>query len=417
MPLYLENLNLGFFRESEDAFGSLMGLTASEGKGIVGYYNLPYLNKHLGSAQIVLRTGFREQSDEVDGRCLQGEGIDTHTAGRRVWVVRVHEMNIDRKDSDLLSKRVVVTRLNGEGMAVVNLVNADVLPSFLKDDVIKMQVVAFPELIEYFKDEDDYAAHQPDAKDGQKYLIGEGSIFPSGMMRNRNPNSSEFESDESLDDLTAIRGIVKELYWGKLEFEGDSHNAFLKCIVDTNFGEIEIVHTIEQVAEELRPNMEVGSTVLMYGTLSGDVAIYEYDQGFIRDEDNNLAAMRYMFSGNDPERIRSILAKDVVYLAQSGKEYNGVDAVIERLKYVQRENPDKYFAHFARICSVDEGEEVLDYSVDKRCLILAAKEENNYESIAFFDYDQEGNICRIVTTTNPRYHFSIQTPVFDEEEE
>ena len=99
MPLYLENLNLGFFRESEDAFGSLMGLTASEGKGIVGYYNLPYLNKHLGSAQIVLRTGFREQSDEVDGRCLQGEGIDTHTAGRRVWEVRVHEMNIDRKDS------------------------------------------------------------------------------------------------------------------------------------------------------------------------------------------------------------------------------------------------------------------------------------------------------------------------------
>lgn len=62
MPLYLENLNLGFFRESEDAFGSLMGLTASEGKGIVGYYNLPYLNKHLGSAQIVLRTGFREQA-------------------------------------------------------------------------------------------------------------------------------------------------------------------------------------------------------------------------------------------------------------------------------------------------------------------------------------------------------------------
>lgn len=162
--------------------------------------------------------------------------------------------------------------------------------------------------------------------------------------------------------------------------------------------------------------MEVGSTVVMYGTLSADVAIYEYEKGIVKNEDNNLAAMRYMFAGNDADRIRSILSEDVVYLSQSGNKYAGIDAVINQLKYVKSANPDKYFAHFAIIKSIDEGEEELEYSVGKRCLILASKEETNYESIVFFDFDDECNISKIVTSTNPRYHFAIQQLVFEKEE-
>ena len=415
MPAYFENLNMEYFIESEDAYTSLMQLVASEGKGIWGYYKLPYINKHFGNAQVILRTQMREQSAEINGLQIQAVDMDTHTSGRRVWEVRVHEMNIDKKERGPLEKRVVVTRMDGGGLAVVNIVNADVLPSYMGDDVIRMQMVAFPELIEYFKDEEDYTAHQPNDKDGHKCLTGEGSIFPAGMLKNRNPLSPEFESDERLDDLTIVRGIVKELYWGKIEFEGEEHDAFLKCIIDTDFGELEINHTIEQVAKQLRPNMKIGSTVVMYGTLSGDVAIYEYDKGMIRDEDHNLAAMRYMFAGSDPERIRSILAKDVVYLAQSGHKYEGADAVINQFKYVKKENPDKYFAHFARISEIKEEAEV-EYPVDTRCLILAAGKETAYESIAFFDYDAEGYISRIVTTTNPNYRFVIQRPVFNIDE-
>ena len=415
MPAYFENLNMEYFIESEDAYTSLMQLVASEGKGIWGYYKLPYINKHFGNAQVILRTQMREQSAEINGLQIQAVDMDTHTSGRRVWEVRVHEMNIDKKEHGPLEKRVVVTRMDGGGMAVVNIVNADVLPSYMKDDVIKMQMVAFPDIVEYFKDYADYAAHQPNGNDGHKWLIGEGSVFPTGMLRNRDPESSEFESNERLDNLTAIRGTVQKLYWGKIEFDGEEHDAFLKCIVDTAFGELEIVHTVDQVAKELRPNMKIGSTVVMYGTLSGDVAIYEYDKGMIRDEDHNLAAMRYMFTGSDPEHIRSILAKDVVYLAQSGKKYEGADAVINQFKYVQKENPDKYFAHFARISEIKEGAE-LEYPVDTRCLILASGEETAYESIAFFDYDAEGYISRIVTTTNPNYRFIIQHPVFNTDE-
>ena len=154
--------------------------------------------------------------------------------------------------------------------------------------------------------------------------------------------------------------------------------------------------------------METGATVLMVGILSGDVAIDEYDKGVIHDEDNNLAAMRYMFSGNDPERIRSILSEDVLYRAGNGKEYKGIDNVIAKLKYVQKENGGTYFAHHAVISEIDDGEEI-DYPVDTKCLVLANDGEKNYESIAFFDYDQDFNIKRIVISTDPRYHFTIST--------
>ncbi len=416
MGLYLENLNMDFFRKSEEDFGSLMGLVASEGKAIYGYYKLPYINHHLGAAQLIMRTGFRDQTDEVNGTAYQGLGLDTHISGHSVWQVRLHGMNINRKDADLLERRVAVTRMNREGMAVVNIVNADVLPSFMEDDVVRMQVAAYPQIIEYYKDEEEYTEHQPVSKDGHKWLIGEGTVMPAGLMRNRDPNSEEFEKDENIDDITVIRGTVKHLYCGKITFEGESHNAFILCGINTDYGELEIVHTVDQVDEELRCNMEVGSTVVMYGTLSADVAIYEYEKGIVKNEENNLAAMRYMFAGNDADRIKSILAEDVVYLSQSGNKYVGIDAVINQFKYVKSANPDQYFVHFAVIKSIDDGEEELEYSVGKRCLILASKEETNYESIAFLDFDEDWNICKIVTSTNPRYHFSIQKPVFEKEE-
>ena len=65
---------------------------------------------------------------------------------------------------------------------------------------------------------------------------------------------------------------------------------------------------------------------------------------------------------------------------------------------------------------MDDGDEQLEYSVGTKCLILSFEEKNNYESIAFFDYDDEGKICRMTTTTNPRYHFSIQMPPLENDE-
>lgn len=409
MPVYLENLNLDFLSESEEKYKPLIGISLKEGAPIVGYYGLPYINKHFGNAQIILRTDHNDKKDEGNVRHVSVVGLDTHSSGNAIWEARVMGIDIDKKEHDVLQKRVAVTCLDGSGMAVVNIVNADVLPSYMKGDIIKMQMIAFPEIIEYYKDEEDYLDHQPEDDDGESWFIDDGLVFPSGFLRNRDPNSDDFESDDDMDAVCAVRGTVKRIVWGRQKHKGKEIDAYLRCIIDTEYGELEIVHTIEQVREEMRCNMEPGATVFMVGILSGDVAIDEYDHGVIRDEDNNLAAMRYMFSGNDPERIRSILSEDVLYCAGNGKEYRGIDNVIAKLKYVQKENDGTYFAHHAVISAIDDGEEKTDYPIDTKCLVLANDDEKNYESIAFFDYDQDFNIKRIVISANPRYHFKILT--------
>ena len=204
---------------------------------------------------------------------------------------------------------------------------------------------------------------------------------------------------------------MKKMICGTHQYQEEEVNAYVISIIDTEYGELEIVHTVEQVSEELRENMKPGATVFMIGVLSGDVAIYEYEKGVVYDEENNLAAMRYMFSGNDPDRIRSILSEDILYRAGNGREFRGIDAVIAKLKTVQEENNGAYFAHRAVISEIKDGEEALEYPVDTKCLVLTNGGKTNYESIVFFDYDQDFKIKRILVSTNPGYRFTIQTPI------
>ena len=404
MPLFAENFGLEFLMEDEKILHGFMCDAVEKGKEIKGYYGLPYLNCTYGDVQIVLRTQRRQQGDG-----LEVVGMDSHAAGSTVWEVRLSAMNLDPPHADKLSRRVVATRPDESGgMAVINLVNADVLPSFLEGDVIKLQVAAFPEHIEYFADEDAYADFQPAMKNGGKFLLDEGSVFPAGLMQNRNPQSPHFESDESLDNLVNVRATVKALRYGQFAMDGDEHDAFVYCIVDTKFGPLEIIHGFSQVDEAQRENMRGGAVVNFYGTLSGDAAIYAYEKGIVRDEEHALAAFRYMFRGNDPERLRQILSQNAVYLAEyNGKSYVGPDAIIQRLKFVQEDHTQEYFAHMATIVSVDGGEETLPYGVGKRCIVLASGEETNYTSIAFLEVDGEGNVSRLLTSTNPRYHFDV----------
>ena len=74
MAMFLENVGLGSLKE--DAFFGLMSMVAEQGKGIIGYSGLPYLNLHLGDVQIVARTEHREGENAFDI-----VGADTHVAG------------------------------------------------------------------------------------------------------------------------------------------------------------------------------------------------------------------------------------------------------------------------------------------------------------------------------------------------
>lgn len=403
MPLFLNDYGLEFFTEDDDTFRALMMMVAQDGKAITGYYGLPYLNLHFGHVQMIDRIIRNEEGN------YEASGLDVHSMGNQMWSVRIQGANIDREDKDLLEKRVLVTKPDGSGgMAVVNLVNADVLPSFLKDDLITMQMIGLPLLIQYFEDEDAYEDSLPPMDNGGKLMLEDGFVFPNGFLRNRGVNSPEFETDEYLDDLTNIRGTVKGLYYGKFAFQGQEENTFIRCMIDTQFGPLEIVHTYDQVEEAQRKSLHEGAIVSFFGVLSGDPAINQYAEGIVRDEEHDLALLRYSFVEGDPERLRSVLTEDATYRAECDDLYfQGPDEIIKRIKYVQSCNKTeetRYFAHMATIQSVD-GKAI--YEAGKRCIVLAHGEETAYESIAFIEVNEEGLIQSIVTSTDASYHFAI----------
>ncbi len=400
MSNFIECLGLGFLTETEEQVRKLWRYIAQEGEEIYGYYGLPYLNCHFGDAQLILRT-LRNDGEKK----IEIVGMDTHSSGNCVWDVRICGMNIPRKGADIMERRCVVLRSDdGGGMAVINIVNADVLPSFDEGEKIRLQMAAFPHVVEYFADEDEYIAAQPEDTDGKKWLLSDGTMMPVGLMRNRNPESEAFEIDDALDDLMLIRGTVKKLYYGMLKWGEEEYGGYLRCIIRTDYGDLEIVHTVDDVKEEQRNNIKLGAVVNGVFTMSGDAAVYEYENGFIRDEEHNLSILRSTFCGADAERMKSVFSEDALYISERDEDMcTGRDAIIERLKdYAEAE--EKCYAKLATIVS---GDEKLSYREGKRCIVLSCGSEKDYEAIAFADIDDTGRITKLHISTDRRYEFKI----------
>ena len=405
MPMFLENFNLYdyFLGEGEQSYQQLCEVVVSLGTQIKGYYDMPYFNHHFGKVQVIVRAELDEEEHKIIIH-----GTDTHARGRAIWEVRLSGINICRPDADMLERRVCVKKTDGTGLAVVNLVNADVLPSFLEDDLVKMQMIGFPTEIHYYENEDQYAESMPPMRSGKKFLLDDGGVFPNGFLSNGQRDVPESERDQNLYDITNIRGTVTGLYLGQfqLEPEGKVYNPYILCTLDTKFGPLEIIHTLDQVDETEQDALHVGAIVNFYGTLSGDCAIDEYENGIVRDFDHALAALRYAFSGGDPERLRSILADDAEYIAEYNQErFCGADEIIKRIMNVKETNLEKQFAHFATLELIEDGEEELPYTIGSRCLALAEGEPNQYYAVAFVDVDDNGIITRIHTSVEPRYKF------------
>lgn len=409
MPNFIENLGLGFIYDEEETTTNFFGHLIQNGKAITGYYGCPNLFNSKGDIDFFVKTRMN------DGGNLEVYGLDTHCCGRNVWDLRNTGMDLTPKDS-LPTERLFMFKnhADGSGMLPIHIINADVLPSFLEDDIVSMQMCAFPLDINYYADEDDYAEHQPKTADGKQWLISDGSLMAISFLHNHQIHEeNDTEVDYSTDDHVLFRGTVKRLANGVLEMhEGEKINTYIRCVIDTPYGELHFAHTIEQVEESQRDNLKVGAVVFGTCVLSGDVAIREYDQGIIKDFEHNFKLLRQVLVKGQAERMRSVLCEDTVYVSDASKKsYEGIDDIINRLNYVHEEQSEKTFATPATIVSVDSEE--LEYPVDTRCLLISYGTEDDYSAIAFLDVDEKGNIKRIYITTDNRYHFRADEKIHD----
>jgi hypothetical protein len=332
-------------------------------------------------------------------------GMDAHLSGVTRWKFGVLHQTSCVENDDPLTRRVLAYKAeDGSGAAVINLVNADVLPSFLPDDEITAQVVGFPVLIHYYENEEKYAEGQTDMYEGKKLLLADGGVFPAGLLSQKEDKSHEEIS------LMQIRGTVKSAQGGLVQFGEDKGCNFIDIVINTEFGDLEIVHSREQVDESEYDLIKEGSVVNGIFAVSGDVAIGEYKEGYILDFDHNLSHLRYTLQAGEAERMRTVLSDDAIYYSEwTNDTYKGKDAIIDRFNYVHNANNDNrpFFAHFATITEVEAGEDYVTHGVGDRCIVIAMKTEDNLESICFMDCDESNKICRIEVTRNPRYHFVL----------
>lgn len=241
MALFLENLSLDLVAQTEKEFMGLIAYIAEKGNGIVGYTGNPYINYHYGGAQLVLTTKMNEEEKK-----LEVVGLDTHADSTSVWTVAISGVLSPDEGKVESAKRLLVRRnQDGMGMVVINVVNADVLPSFLEDDVYNFQMIAFPSSIDYYATEEDYYNSLEKDELGRTFGIDDGVVFPSGFMKNRDPENEDYGKNNWMDDYSLIRGTVKKLYYGKIEVNGQEFNGYVRCIIDTKFGELEINHSFD----------------------------------------------------------------------------------------------------------------------------------------------------------------------------
>lgn len=413
---FLENMNLKEFGEDEETIGGLLAVTVEKGNVRPGYSGNLYFNYEPGDAQFVARVQVNKAEEK-----LEAVGLDAHAAGHGIWDVVVSDVEVDFKEKDPLQKRIAVKGLNGKGCAVLTLVNADILPSTNAGDRLRLQVAAFPITLHYFRDEDEYTDSLERDKFGQTFGLEDGALLPVGLLHNGNPEKAEQENAEDVSlGYMLVKGTVKALVKGKLQFTEEEWEPFIRCVIDTQFGELEIVHSYQQIPEEQRDNFDEGAVVSCLCLLSADPGIQEYADGAIYDEEHDLLLYKDAVIRQSSNRMVGAIAEDAVYSTQSGKFFEGKANVIDRMKYVDEARKAKNLharGIMATITHPEEPTAELEYCKGKRCLILCYEEDKySYGAIAFIDTDGDGKISRLTVSTDSGYRFDLDDDYAQEDE-
>ncbi len=381
----LKCVGLDFLWEDEDLLERILLHTIEHGKAIPGYDDYMYFRNGYGAVELVVKTKLTVENGHNKLDILDW---DAHVAGPCAWTMRMITSIGDPNNKE----RTLALMSNYEdasGGACIDLLYSEVLPARLKDEKISIQVVGFADFIEYFDTAEAYENSMPEPELGKRIYQAEGTVFPNGLFTNEDGKVSEFQ------DVNVVRAVVKQLYKGYIQLgEAEREEAFIRCVVDTNFGELEIVHTIDQVDEAYRENMKPGATVIAAVVLSGDPAIYEYEDGRIIDEEHDLDALREVFEKGKAWRIADRVADDCVYSSEvSGAHRLGKKPVLDRFNYVHRETRIDYTTLKATLTADVETESGFAHPAGDRCIAVFGDEK--IESIAFVTYDEKNKISGI----------------------
>ena len=241
--------------------------------GEISYYN--YYPQERRYLQLILETKKHENNINV-------ENMFFHHSSDAVWKLKIINPLINFPNTYLVSRE------NGEGCVIIRLVNESVYGKQLKEgDIIEAQVSAFAITGEIFETEKDYIESIPISKNGEKYLMGEGTMIPLNLILNNNANLSKkgrSQREHIKDNLISVKGTIKSANDYKLNMFDLNLPKYYSIKIDTEYGELPIFFTNKFLNSKLKGFGE-GNVIQCELFLSGDICINEYDK-YIKS--NNL---------------------------------------------------------------------------------------------------------------------------------
>lgn len=211
---------------------------------------------------------------EIEEKSVCPYGIKVHHVSEDVWKMKIVN-ELEGHENTYLA-----TREDGDGLIAIRLVNGQVLESVASGDVIEAQVVAFGMGVSIFENEDSYANSIEEAKDGSKYLIGDGTIIPSNFLVNNSAKLTKEEReqrDHSFDNLVDIRGTITNCFKYPLRMFDMDLNSYYIANVATNFGQLKIIIPRPLFPKDIT-GFGVGNIIAGKVLISGDVCIYDYEK-------------------------------------------------------------------------------------------------------------------------------------------
>lgn len=364
MSSHFENFGLSeLVARPEDAV-RLASLAMVQGRRIAGYEG-DYYRCELGDAVVAVRT--RSDPETGEETLL---GMDTQGLSHSVWELSAWE-SVPQED-DPLTRRVRFWDKKGQEIQI-DVINAGVRP-WRDGSPLRLVMTAFPEWVAYGVCE-----------------------VPSGTV----------PSEEVPPGKVLLQGTVKDPKVGKTYLGMEPLTKFLSVTVDTPWGEIEVCHALEAVAEEQKDNVVPGAAITALCTLTGDAATGEYADGAVFREDKALELLAEFFRRGGQGGLGRLFRSDgtVTFLENTQEGQENALSLLTTVAAQLKEAGLHYPAEGV-LTAVESGEGLSpSWYPGKCCLLLGQETGEAYAFLCLVDTDSLGRVREITITNHPGLSF------------
>ena len=384
---YLESVGLLFYAEHETMRNMLIKDALSGDKLIYGYFGYPYVCRNFGDMRVIARTF-------PDGvRYDDAARFEITYKSSCIWQVRIEFNEYFHSWPD--HNETLVRSMDRNHLAMINILDIDVLPSIRKGEIVKLRMTAFATDYRIFDDEEKYVESIKPGLDGRKPLMDSNTIMPAGQFVET--------YNTRLDDLMLVHGTVKRSERMSSDILGEGH-PFLCLCIDTQFGELPVAVPCKK-DDKTDTEQYVGKTLDCLARLCGDAAVNEYADGIRKDAENNLRLVAYTLEEGKPERLRAAASPQLVYLSEcSGKSFKGLSDCINYIDHMQLQSWKSVTeCRYGVVTGVLSNAGKAMYPIGTRCALVKKTYEDQPYGVLFVDTDDAGLITKICLSKVEHY--------------